>query len=48
VINTEEKIPVRNVLTIFNSGLENKKHEFGWRFYVKGEFLKYVKKTLKL
>jgi plasmid rolling circle replication initiator protein Rep len=30
-------------LTIFNSGLENKKHEFGWRFYVKGEFLKYVK-----
>jgi hypothetical protein len=28
---------------IFNSGLENKKHEFGCGFYVKGEFLKYVK-----
>jgi hypothetical protein len=29
--------------TIFHNGLENKKHEFGCRFYVKGEFLKYVK-----
>jgi len=28
---------------IFNSGLENKKHEFGCGFYVKGEFLMYVK-----
>ena len=28
---------------IFNSGLENKKHEFGCGFCVKGEFLKYVK-----
>ena len=28
---------------IFNSGLENKKHEFGCGFYVK-EILKYVKR----
>jgi hypothetical protein len=28
---------------IFDSGLESKKHEFGCRFYVKAEFLKYVK-----
>ena len=27
----------------FSSGSESKKHEFGWRFYVRGEFLKYVK-----
>jgi len=30
-------------LTLFNNGSESKKHEFGCRFYVKGEFLKYVK-----
>ena len=30
-------------LTLFNSGLENKKHEFGCGFYVRGEFLKFVK-----
>jgi len=29
--------------TLFNSGLESKKHELGWGFYVRGEFLKYVK-----
>ena len=29
--------------TLFNSGLENKKHEFGCGFYVRGEFLKFVK-----
>jgi len=29
--------------TLLNSGSESKKHEFGWRFYVRGEFLKYVK-----
>ena len=29
--------------TLFNSGLENRKHDFGCRFYVKGELLKYVK-----
>jgi len=29
--------------TLFNSGSESKKHEFGCRFYVGGEFLKYVK-----
>jgi hypothetical protein len=28
---------------LFNSALESKKHEFGCRFYVSGEFLKYVK-----
>jgi exonuclease III len=28
---------------IFNSGLENKKHECGCEFYVNGELLKYVK-----
>ena len=28
---------------LFNSRSESKKHEFGWEFYVKGEFLKYVK-----
>jgi exonuclease III len=28
---------------IFNSGLKNKKHELGCGFYVKGEFLKYIK-----
>ena len=28
---------------LFNSGLESKKHEFGCSFYVRGEFLKYVK-----
>ena len=34
--------------TLFNSGSESKKHEFGCGFYVRGGFLKYVKKTLKL
>ena len=29
--------------TLFNSGSESKKHEFGCRFYVRGELLKYVK-----
>ena len=29
--------------TLLNSGSENKKHEFGCGFYVRGEFLKYVK-----
>ena len=29
--------------TLFASGSEGKKHEFGSRFYVRGEFLKYVK-----
>ena len=29
--------------TLFNSGSESKKHEFGCRFYVRGEFLKHVK-----
>ena len=33
----------KNLKTLFNSGLENKKHEFGCGFYVTGEFLKYVK-----
>ena len=33
--------------TLFNSGSESKKQEFGCGFYVRGEFLKYVK-TLKL
>jgi exonuclease III len=28
---------------LFNSELESKKHEFGCGFYVRGEFLKYVK-----
>jgi exonuclease III len=28
---------------LFSSGLESKKHEFGCRFYVSGEFLKYGK-----
>jgi len=28
---------------LFNSGLESKKHETGCGFYVRGEFLKYVK-----
>lgn len=28
---------------IFNSGLKIKQHEFGRKFHVKGEFLKYVK-----
>jgi hypothetical protein len=28
---------------LFNSGSEIKKHELGCRFYVSGEFLKYVK-----
>ena len=28
--------------TLFNSGLENKNHEFGCGFYVKGELLKYA------
>jgi len=28
---------------LFNSGFESKKHEFGWGFYVSGEFLKHVK-----
>jgi hypothetical protein len=28
---------------LFNSGSESKTHEFGCRFYVGGEFLKYVK-----
>ena len=29
--------------TLFNSGSVRKKHEFGCRYYVRGEFLKYVK-----
>jgi exonuclease III len=29
--------------TLFNSKSERKKHEFGCRFYVGGEFLKYIK-----
>jgi len=29
--------------TLFNSRSESKKHEFGCRFYVRGEFFKYVK-----
>jgi len=29
--------------TFLNSGSESKKHEFGCGFYVRGEFLKYVK-----
>ena len=29
--------------TLFNSGLENKKHEFCCGFYVRGEFIKFVK-----
>jgi len=29
--------------TLFNSGLEHKKHELGCGLYVRGEFLKYVK-----
>jgi len=29
--------------TLFNSGAASKKHEFGCRFYIRGEFLKYVK-----
>jgi len=29
--------------TLFSSGLECKKHEFGCDFYVSGEFFKYVK-----
>jgi len=29
--------------TLFNSGLESKKHEFGCSIYVSGEFLKYAK-----
>jgi len=29
--------------TLFNSGLESKKHEYGCGFYVRGEFLKYIK-----
>ena len=29
--------------SLFNSGLESKKHEFGCGIYVSGEFLKYVK-----
>jgi len=29
--------------TLFNSGSQSKKLEFGCRFYVRGEFLKYVK-----
>jgi len=29
--------------TLFNSGLESKKYEFGCSFYVSGEFLKYGK-----
>ena len=33
--------------SLFNSGSESKKHEFDCRFYVRGEFLIYVK-TLKL
>jgi hypothetical protein len=30
-------------LTLCNSRSENKKHEFGCGFYVRGEFLNYVK-----
>jgi len=29
--------------TLLNSGSESKKHEFGCKFYVRGEFFKYVK-----
>ena len=29
--------------TLFNSRSKSKRHEFGCRFYVRGEFLKYVK-----
>jgi len=35
------------IISVFNSGSESKKHEFGGGFVVRGEFLKYVK-TLKL
>jgi len=30
--------------TLFSSRSESKKHEFGCGFYVRGEFLKYVKR----
>ena len=29
--------------TLFNSGVQNKKHEFVCGFHVRGEFLKFVK-----
>ena len=29
--------------TLFDSGSVSKKHEFGCRFYVRGEFLKHIK-----
>ena len=39
----ESRIQKFEKFTLFNSGLENKKHEFDCGFYVKRELLKYVK-----
>jgi len=39
----ERGIKKSDNFSLFNNGLESKKHEFGCGFYVSGEFLKYVK-----
>jgi exonuclease III len=42
-IQLESSIKKFDNFAVFNSGLESKKHKFGYDFYVSGEFLKYVK-----